>query len=92
MSRCGEGGLSPGPGLSAGNPRLLVMTRVATFIPPANIYYEPVMCQTGYQGHSVRQSRNGLALLECAPLLCFTEEAWTPEGAKVAQGCMTSWR
>lgn len=42
VSRCGGLGLGPGTGLYAGNPRLLVTTRVDTFI----LYYLPMICQT----------------------------------------------
>lgn len=47
VSRCG-GWTRTGAGLSAGNPRLLVVTRVATFTLPANIYCVPVMCQAEF--------------------------------------------
>lgn len=68
VSRWGEVGMGPGAGLSAGNPRLLMMTRIATFVLPASIHCVPVMCQTRYQGRNTEQSRSGLCPLGvCTP-------------------------
>lgn len=70
VSRCGEVGIGLGAGLPAGNPRLLMMTRVATFILLANIYCVPVMNQTGSQRPNTEQSRSGLCPLGiCTPPL-----------------------
>lgn len=38
-----------GAGLSAGNPRLVVMTGIDTFILLTNIYCVPMMCQIEFE-------------------------------------------
>lgn len=84
VSRCEE----VGTGLSAGNPKLWMMTSAATFILPAKFIVYQRCARLSTQDTMLGKAEVVCALLEFAPLPCFTEEAWRPERG---QGCPATY-